>query len=262
MRANEVLLQAIGDVDPALVQAAWSMNGHTSHRSGRRLVTIFIAAVLALALATTAYAYFGAADWFKSWFAGRSETELTPGQQAYIENTAVGVGQSVTQNGWTVTLAYAMADQYNYYIKLDVEAPEGTVLSGEDSFDFGSRELNTADGALWRVVSGSSDSTTILADEAGRDNALGVLWVKHVTAIPNSDFSFTDGTVKTLVLEDFRRDRTVLAEGVWRFDFIFTDSAQDAVELVADPVACEGFRTYRDGEGMVKEYVDMTVLYF
>ena len=63
MKGNEMLLLAIGEVDPALVLEARQMDGK-GRRTVRRALTAALAAVLALAMAVTAYGYFSGADWF------------------------------------------------------------------------------------------------------------------------------------------------------------------------------------------------------
>ncbi len=52
------------------------------------------------------------------------------------EQSAVELGESVTQNGWTMTLTDCVADDYNVYAGITLTAPEGTVLDWDEGYHF------------------------------------------------------------------------------------------------------------------------------
>lgn len=58
------------------------------------------------------------------------------GDSAGYRQSAVELGQSITQNGWTLTLTDCMADDYTIYLGVTLTAPEGTALDWEDGYFF------------------------------------------------------------------------------------------------------------------------------
>ena len=290
MAMNEMLLEAMGNIDPELVQAARAMGAKKRRKTGRRVSTVILAAVLMLALATTAFAYFSGADWFKGWFSQRAETELSPGQVEYIEERTVDVDQSVTQNGWTVTLESAIADQYNAYVKLTVappskDVPDSMELSelslGVDEVRLTSAGPKLSDDALrkWGVSQSwdTNSDGTLRIDGEGR---LTLILTFYMVTDPNSGAAYTDGYERTLTMKDltwtdlnaeppydgenaiwdgdeWSYPAGVLAQGEWKFSFTFTP-ADEEVELVTQPVPCQGQESgwRMDSEGNVLEMLD------
>ncbi|MEA4931995.1 MAG: DUF4179 domain-containing protein, partial [Lawsonibacter sp.] len=112
---SEKLLEAIGNINSEAIWDAkkdiWGRSNSKHRAGGRRLAVILIAAVLLLGLTVSAMAYFGVGEWFKSFFAELSGGELSPRQQQYIDENAVGIGQSVTVDGYTVTVNSAICDE-------------------------------------------------------------------------------------------------------------------------------------------------------
>ncbi len=207
-------------------------------------------------LSITALAYFGVGEWFKSFFAERSGSELSPGQRQYIDEKAVGIGQSMTCNGWTVTVESALSDRHSTYIKINVEAPEGTVLDGK-TYSFQSDSLpRLATDEQEAAVRSSGRSWELLEDEDGKSNTISLLRSSSVTMAPGSGFSYTDGAVRTLRLENLcvwtGSEEVVVAEGVWSFEFVFAENDEDEtgeLALISEPVHCQGKRgrgTYED----------------
>ena len=58
------------------------------------------------------------------------------GDSAGYQQSAVELGQSVTKNGWTMTLTDCIADDYTLYLGVTLTAPEGTVLDNPDGYGF------------------------------------------------------------------------------------------------------------------------------
>jgi len=155
---TEMLLEAIGNINSEAIRdakAKYLANqeeltnrvSHFAHRQGinrrmsrRRLATVLIIVAILLTLTITALAYFGVGAWFKSFFAKRSGGELSSGQQQYIDETAVDIGQSVTVDGYTVTVNSAICDEQTLYLTINIEAPEGVKIdmdSDEGNLSFG-----------------------------------------------------------------------------------------------------------------------------
>ena len=58
------------------------------------------------------------------------------GDSAGYRQSAMELGQSITQNGWTMTLTDCVADDYNVYAGITLTAPEGTVLDWDEGYHF------------------------------------------------------------------------------------------------------------------------------
>lgn len=58
------------------------------------------------------------------------------GDSAGYRQSAAELGQSVTKNGWTMTLTDCLADDYTLYLGVTLTAPEGTVLDNPDGYFF------------------------------------------------------------------------------------------------------------------------------
>ena len=106
---TDVLLRralAVEKPDPALLgRVKASMRKERDMRTSihtKRIITLALAAALLLALGVTAWAVLDPGEWFKYYFSLGGE--LTEGQQEYIDSAAVGIGQSASADGWTVTL--------------------------------------------------------------------------------------------------------------------------------------------------------------
>ena len=93
------------------------------HKSLRR--PLLIAAVIAalLLLVGCGYVVLSGTEWFQSYFAQQKGQPLSQGQTDYIAQNTKELGQSVTVNGYTVTLESAIADPRTAYIKLRLEGP-------------------------------------------------------------------------------------------------------------------------------------------
>ena len=249
-----MLLLAIGEVDPALVLEARQMDGK-GRRTVRRALTAALAAVLALAMAVTAYGYFSGADWFKGWFAGRTGG-LTASQEAYIEANAAEIGQSATVNGWTVTVRSALVDQYDFCILMQVDPPAGTKLDADGDIQLQGRSLDRTDGMDKGADTGGMESIIWSEAEGG---GLTCLWTRSVSVPQGSGFSFLDGAERTLRLERLCIGPDEVAEGPWEITLTLPTSGGEAVELVTEPVPCQGEIFTALDQAAGRRPLDMTV---
>ena len=249
--AGEKLLEAFAYVDPALVEDARAGAKRRSG-AGRRTLAIALAAALVLALGATAYGYLSGADWFKTWFSNRDREPLTQGQEAYIENAAVDVGQSVTASGWTVTVETALVDQYDIYVKTRIDPPAGVVPSDNCKLD-GAAILD-ADGKKI-PFSRRSESLTYY-QEAG---AWYCVWSQSVEPVSGED-AYLDGRPLTLTFDSITVDGETVAEGPWCFTLDLPAGGTKAVELLDEPFPCKGRHlSYEDGQ-ITESYYDVTLM--
>lgn len=235
----------------ALPERSTEMN---KRRTIRRIAVTALAAVLLLALGATAWAALDGAEWFKSWFASASGTELTEGQTEYIDQAAAGVGQSVTADGWTVTLASAMTDGQYLYMKLDVQAPEGLSLT----FPLLDGTLISTDpNAPDDLFSGRGCSTL----EGGPNGEYSFLLEKSIpTELLAQGLDWSCPLTLTLnELTDGRsgQENVLLSEGPWTFQFTVTPPEQEQIELVTEPFDAKGTIVYQYYKGVPLEQAEL-----
>lgn len=129
------LLKGIGSIEESFVE---ELNAYieNSPKVMPLRVVLLAAVIAALLFALTA----GAAgiiswengSWFESFFALPVQEvdpdAVTDHQMELLDAGLVEVGQTQTQNGYSITLASALCDGHRLLAKIKVEAPEGVVL--------------------------------------------------------------------------------------------------------------------------------------
>ena len=198
--------------------------------------------------ATVAAAKLGVADSFKGYFG-----DLTEEQKQLMEEMGTTDMQPVTSNGITITPLAVYGDAYNYYIRLLVQAPEGTVLRipGEgDLMPRGTEEdgiLETADYDF----SGMGYSVK-WEDSTPGDNTLeGVVYLEGQMLsddaaqwVGETRMRFDDGQPKWLHITRFvlgvgdEYTETVL-EGDWRFALPDLSAQAAPIEVDASGLTVE-----------------------
>ena len=151
----------------ALIRSLTARGARPARRPRRALRVPAAAAAVLCALAVGVGAAVTGAPVLRDYFGGG----------AGYEQSAVALGESVTKNGWTMTLTDCVADDYNLYVGFTLTAPEGTVLDAEHGYQF----------ETWRsprIVSlklGGSSHYTLLEDEDPADNVLHfILWSSYL----------------------------------------------------------------------------------
>ncbi len=236
-------------LDPALLRRVKaSMRKEQDMRTNKytkRIVTLALAAALLLALGATAYAALDGAEWFKRWFAAASQTELTEGQIGYIDRAAVGVGQSVTAGGWTVTLDSAMTDGERVFMNLTAQPEDeetkvvNTILRGqltsadpaapEDLFTGGGmNQFDRTDETLSQIM-----ETSVNSQYLDRD----------------IDFSYPLTLTVDCLTNGYDGEETYI-EGPWVFAFTVTPGEDGVMELVTEPFTAKArfAHEYLNGE--------------
>lgn len=181
--------------------------------SPRTLAAIAVAAAVLCGSALAVGHSLGAGDWFRGFFA-QDSGELTDGQVETLNE----IGQTfegpdgttpaaVTSNGATITPLAALADENVYYLRLRIEAPEGTVLPDLDGDVDGYYQLSsyTAEERLRLEFEegayesyGYSFQSFWMPDANLTDNVKEV--VVRILAQEGTDLNFLDGTSKRLTI--------------------------------------------------------------
>jgi len=204
---------------------------------------IMVAAMLTCLLTCCAVASsLGIGESFKAFFGGMQGLPLSEGQQAYIDTRAASVGESVTQDGVTVTVKGAITDGTMAYILLDVKTGEGVVIDDRTlGFDVGFKRLKMQEEVH---LSGVSATCIPLSDHDGLAHTASMVIQYTVYSFADGGFSFADGKERLLELRNFRYyaqehpyAAQTLAEGAWEYEIAFDVVENKTVELLQNPIA-------------------------
>lgn len=97
------------------------------------------------------------------------------GDSAGYRQSAMELGQSITKNGWTMTLTDCMADDYTIYLGVTLTAPEGTVLDWADGYHFAEWNLPN----FPELDLGGSGGYDQLKDNDPADNQLRFIFTSY-----------------------------------------------------------------------------------
>lgn len=98
-------------------------------RHARSLARIALVAAVVALMAVTVSAAETIQSWFVSFFAGKGGSGLSQGQVEYIEENAMPIADSQTQDGWTVELRSAISDGTTAYVIFHITGPEDMDLT-------------------------------------------------------------------------------------------------------------------------------------
>lgn len=251
---EEILLQSDTPLDPQRIREM-TMNQIKTKKPIRRWATrLLLAAVLTVVLTMSVFAAENIMtydNWFRDYFSGKEVVaDISENQLSLLESSITPINQSVTSNGYTVTLETAITDGYVAYFTFRVDAPEGVVLDksrylfrevpldlfGEDIDD---GKIHTRSGG-WRM----------LADDDPTDNTVRMLLEIGIGDPEGMDSSLTDKEEKTITLNTFLGDAGLespsekQAEGEWSFTFTLpdTDLVTQEVEMLSSTVRCTARR--------------------
>ena len=228
--------------------------GRPAVKKTRRVARgLLIAAIVAvMCTATVAAAKLGVADSFKGYFG-----DLTAEQKQLMEEMGTTDMQPVTSNGTTITPLAVYGDAYNYYIRLLVQAPEGTVLRIPDSQTEGVylKLVGTEENGILETSDydfGGVGYSVEWEDSTPSDNTLeGVVYMGSqmlsddaAQRVGETRMRFDDGQPKWLHITRFvlgvgdEYTETVL-EGDWRFALPDLSAQAAPVEVDASGLTVE-----------------------
>lgn len=176
----------------ALVRSLQNRKENEMKRSGRKPVRIrrvaAVAAVVCL-LATGAVAAVTASPTLRDRIFGDS---------AAYEQSSAFIGRSVENRGWTVTITDCVGDDRNLYLGIEVEAPEGVVLDG-NNYCF----LDTSDEL---IRGGSSSGMQRIPDDDPTDNKIQFMQRYYSTSsdFDGKGFDLQSRFVLKKLVHDFR----------------------------------------------------------
>ncbi len=179
---------------------------------------------------------------FRSIFSYRQNGSLSDNQAAYIEEHAAAIGESVSNDGFTITIKGALTDGTTAHILVDVVAPPDVDIESEGlGFYMDFERLRFPDqGHLSSVGS----TYFQLEDNDGKSNTASILIQYNVYTFRDSDFTLADGRMRRLKLskpwyveDTYPYTFVTLAEGPWEFEFVFGVVSDKEVELLDAPIA-------------------------
>ncbi|MCI8424012.1 MAG: hypothetical protein HFF50_10890 [Lawsonibacter sp.] len=204
-----------------------------------RPVRLLAAAAAVAALTVTTFAagrLMKAGGLFQDFFAPEDGT-LSQGQVDAIDRLGQVFGGEggnppapVTSNGATITPVAALADENVYYLRLRVEAPEGTALpnlDGEHYYQFFGNapgEILTLEPAPGHYsVFGYNVDKTVLPDDNPEDNRKEFVLCFSAQHGAKGNMKFNDGISKVLTIyglwiQDARKGYTPVFTGAFQFD--------------------------------------------
>ena len=225
------ILQAMNMVDDEYLE---EMNVENKKEPGRKrnVLKLFLIAALVAVLGVGVFAHeyvTAGGDWFYSFFAGRNRQEmmddLTDNQQEILSQGLVEIGQSMTVDGWTVTLESGISDGYRMLIKYRIDAPEDVVLDATYSLDF-MQIVKTAEG---KKIDGTGAHVAqwIIRDENPNDNSMTkIIDCRLMTTSQGETLAIPNGAVVHLEIYNIQRilsdgneiKRQVVSEENWEFE--------------------------------------------
>ena len=125
------LLMGMTDLDGRILEEAEEFRTEIPVRRFRPALAAAIGAAV-LILAGCAYVALTEPEWFGQFFSRWQEQGLSQSQTAFVEENTKVIGQSVTKDGYTLTVESAIADSYNAYIKLRLSSETEDVMNAEN----------------------------------------------------------------------------------------------------------------------------------
>lgn len=221
------------------------------HASFGRAVAIAVAACLVLCVGVIAYATdFSFAGYFKSIFAG------APVQEEVYEQISADGMTACTSNGSTVTPVAAIADNDICYIRLKIDAPEGTVLQVPDSGDEFLQLGNGVYDLLVNKETGKTESgsyTLQWEDAVPGDNSADAVIVFHgQTGLTHfNDEKMRTVNIHGIWLQDSDKNYSIVLDGDWSFDVVFPVSEARELDV-------KGLKAYSLTDSGIGEELTLT----
>lgn len=246
------LLIGMNYVDDKLVYEAETV---IPSRSKNRPGFVFLIAAIISLLGVAAFASNMSTisgSWFISFFGygtqEEAELELTDNQGDILHAGLVEINQSVTNQGYTITLESGLCDGYRALIKCRIDAPEGVSLNGRN-YGLGYTTNISYSSGVPGNCSASSRISYLIADDDPNDNSTTNLMDIIIQPSKESDHSMADGTIWTITFNniteltgyDEQAVWNTLCEGTWEFHVSFEDDllVTGAVELLDKAVRCD-----------------------
>lgn len=186
---------------------------------------------------------------------------VTQKQQSYVQSNMVGLGDTTTCNGVSVTVQSALTDGTTAYILLHIKAPEQMDLTQYGlHFDIATNGIVRGENPSSELGAGSvSFGQRTVDDQDGAKNTQDMVLQIDSAGGPGSTFSFADGYNRYILLEnlyvrneDIPHEKTRIAEGNWNFRILFDCSdGMPQKEMLTEPIRLTAYRKLEEEEQAV-----------
>lgn len=254
MNENQ-LLRAFGLIDDRFIEELYQNKG-ISRKRFRGATLVIIAALFSL-LTMTVFAAENDIlfeNWFYDFFSDQTSAqpgeELTENQKAILGQGLVSIDQSVTQNGYTITLESGISDGHRALLKFRVDGPENVSLNGHYSLLL-ETDIEMPSNGEENFSVGYSGGT-ILEDDDPNDNSVTFLREYIFQAPTGTEFSLADGSIWNFHVDGIQEygdtANSIIADGSWDFTVKFADDllVTNTVELLEKPIKCSAKRSLRN----------------
>ena len=292
---SDDILDMVGDAKGTYVWDAQQIrNGSISvakNRHSRHRIYVFaamIAMVFLLVGCTVAYAY--TSGLLAHFFTKQSDGPLSADQFTYLEENEQIIGESQTQDRWTVQLKSVINDGRTAYIILGITSPRDIDLESPGTTNYyltdefadlisnNSQIEILSEESGWELDDDGLPNTLdyiirfepVTEDGAPDPYAPDVEWnirienivsqsmdTEYYQQLLNGKYQGQDDIELTDEEIDRIYQEKVIAEGVWNFKFTF-EGSNNGLDLVSVPITVKGYAT-RNGN---KEYKDVVITDF
>lgn len=136
--------------------------------------------------------------------------DLVFGDSAGYEQSSGFVGRSVEREGWTVTITDCVGDDRNLYLGIEVEAPEGVVLDGQN-YRFLEYSNNFIRG-------GGSSGMLRLPDDDPTDNKIQFMQKFYSSSFDSDGFSGRSRFMLKKLVHNFKWEEQDDGERIQKYD--------------------------------------------
>lgn len=268
----EHMLDALGQIDDCYVSELCEWEEQRESRQGKHRLRfyILIAAmfILLAACAVKVAEQVWEDGWFDNFFSETHSQEaqevLNGNQLELLDKGLVEVGQSVTCNGYTITLDSALGDGYRAFAKFTVEAPEGLAGDGCAYLIEYSTGMIPPNGEKLREtgkIAAGMTSIRLLENTDPTDHRSTLLLESLVPPTGNSTALLEQGTVWNIQITELWKEkgrgedvtREQLAVGDWNFSVAFGEAnlLSQEYEVLSKPIHIWGERSLWEHESPV-----------
>lgn len=274
----EKILYAMNNIDGQFLREARE-EAAPSVKSHRRRFTVLIAAVIALmAVTLTAFAAEEIAGWFRQYFAGQSDTPLTPGQIEFIEENEQVIAETQIHNGYSLELKSVLSDSNAVYAIVGITAPadvtEEELRSLWPDIDFYDKDRKPV--GSWGVklhigMDGNERTADLVFELNPADWNSGNTWTLRVNRLSKMvhDREYEQELLNTkyagqenIMFTDEEAARIyryeTLAEGPWEFAIDLNQTNNAELEMITVPVTAQTCYGYKPDGTEVLEEVQIT----
>ena len=214
-----------------------SQRRKTLHRRLTATLTA-LAIILTIGAIGVGAAVLSGSDWFAGFYSEKSGGGLSDNQLQYLTDKTIDVQQSVTSDGITMTLGAVVNSGNQLHMYVDVVAPKDMSLADINLGDFDSFSLCNENGQL---VPLSSVAYDYIPDDDELLNTKTYLFM--VSA--NEEYVFSENGPLIVTFDGLwdgeHENSQQISDGKWNFEIVFTEKDEQSIEVLSEPIVCDGF---------------------